>query len=481
MENDISIEEYLHGKSILVTGSTGYLAKIFVEKVLRIQPEVKRIYLLIRAPSEVTAAQRLETDVVSKDLFRILRDVHGDSFGSFISLKVIPIAGNTAHVNIGVDDSCVREKLFNELDVIVHSAATTSFDERYDIALSTNTFGAKNVLEFSKKCVKLGMLLHVSTAFVGGEKEGLILERPFGMGEALHGTSTIDIYKERTLVETKLKELEDNGATNEGKAVFMKELGLQRARSFGWPNTYSFTKAMAEMLLGNLKDQVPLVIVRPSVVTSTYVEPFPGWIENTRTIDAVIIPYALGKMKCFLGDPDGILDMIPGDMVVNAMLKILSTHFLRSSQHSIYHLCSSLRNPTTISNLVAWSYLYFSDHPLVGKDGNVIKVPRLLLNIHYKVPLQVFYILNFALCHLYNAKYKKLNKQYHYAKTVALLYKPYTTFKGRFDDSSSEWFRACTSKGDPKEKLYYPYVEDIKWESYFMTVHIPAVIKYLMK
>nr|GFC47455.1 jojoba acyl CoA reductase-related male sterility protein [Tanacetum cinerariifolium] len=44
-----SILNFLDQKTILVTGATGYLAKIFVEKILRVQPHVKKLYLLVRA------------------------------------------------------------------------------------------------------------------------------------------------------------------------------------------------------------------------------------------------------------------------------------------------------------------------------------------------------------------------------------------------------------------------------------------------
>lgn len=58
---------------------------------------------------------------------------------------------------------------------------------------------------------------------------------------------------------------------------------IGRARKYGWPNAYAFTKAMGEMLLGHMKgDNIPLVIIRPTIVTSTYKEPFPGWLEGVR-------------------------------------------------------------------------------------------------------------------------------------------------------------------------------------------------------
>ena len=55
-----------------------------------------------------------------------------------------------------------------------------------------------------------------------------------------------------------------------------------RAKMYGWPNTYVFTKAMGEMMVNDLKDNLPVIIIRPTIVTSTYNEPFPGWIEGIR-------------------------------------------------------------------------------------------------------------------------------------------------------------------------------------------------------
>lgn len=55
-----------------------------------------------------------------------------------------------------------------------------------------------------------------------------------------------------------------------------------RARSFGWPNSYAFTKAMGEMLIGESRGDLPLVIIRPTIIEATLADPFPGWIEGFR-------------------------------------------------------------------------------------------------------------------------------------------------------------------------------------------------------
>ena len=55
-----------------------------------------------------------------------------------------------------------------------------------------------------------------------------------------------------------------------------------RARKYGWPNTYVFTKALGEMVLGHMRGDVPLVIIRPTIITSLYKEPLSGWMEGIR-------------------------------------------------------------------------------------------------------------------------------------------------------------------------------------------------------
>lgn len=55
-----------------------------------------------------------------------------------------------------------------------------------------------------------------------------------------------------------------------------------RANKFGWQDTYVFTKAMGEMMIDSLRGDIPVVIIRPSVIESTYREPFPGWMEGNR-------------------------------------------------------------------------------------------------------------------------------------------------------------------------------------------------------
>ncbi|CAI8616327.1 unnamed protein product, partial [Vicia faba] len=305
--NSGKMQDFLKGKTILVTGATGFLAKVFIEKILRIQPEIQKLYLLLRASNTDLAAHRLQNEVFEIDLFRILRGELGEDFNSFISKKVVAIAGNVAIENFGIED----EKIFEEIDVLIHSAASTKFDERFDISMGVNTKGALHALDFAKNCKKLKAFVHISTAYVCGDgnyEDGFVREKAFEMGESLKGISKLDIHNEMNLLDKKIAELQAMNADSNTMKFALKDYGMERANLHGWPNTYVFTKAMGEMLLMHHKENVSLIIIRPTVVTGTIKDPFPGWIEGLRTIDSVIYKIGQGKLKYFPGDPKTIID-----------------------------------------------------------------------------------------------------------------------------------------------------------------------------
>ncbi|KAL5081509.1 hypothetical protein RYX36_009930, partial [Vicia faba] len=56
------MQHFFKGKTILVTGATGFLAKVFIEKILRIQPDIQKLYILLRASNSDLAAHRLQNE-----------------------------------------------------------------------------------------------------------------------------------------------------------------------------------------------------------------------------------------------------------------------------------------------------------------------------------------------------------------------------------------------------------------------------------
>ncbi|KAJ8767861.1 hypothetical protein K2173_020801 [Erythroxylum novogranatense] len=487
-----SVLQFLENKTILVTGATGFLAKIFLEKILRMQPKVKKIYLLLRAADAKSASQRFQNEVIGKDLFRLLKEKLGANLNSFMSEKTVLVPGDISRDDdLGVEDSNLREVMWNELDVVVNLAATTNFDERYDVALGINTLGAKHVLCFAKKCVKLKSFVHVSTAYVAGEKAGLILETPYQMGETLNGVTGLDIEEEKRLVEEKLDQIQATGAKGEEIKEIMRDMGIDRAKFYGWPNTYVFTKAMGEMLVGQLKEEMPVVIIRPTIVTSTYKEPFPGWAEGARTIDAIAVGYGKGRLTCLLGDANTIIDAIPADMVVNSIIVAMTAHANQPS-YEIYQVGSSVRNPLTYSSLQDFGFRYFSKKPWIGKDGKPVKVRKIrvlssmdsfrrYMAVRYLFFLKGLELANTAFCHYFEGVYSDLNRKIKYVMRLVELYRPYLFFQGVFDDMNTEKLRIAARDNGVETDVFYFDPKCIDWEDYFVNVHIPGVVKYVFK
>ncbi|KAL6841165.1 hypothetical protein ACP4OV_029134 [Aristida adscensionis] len=495
-----TVAGFFKGKSILVTGSTGFLGKLLVERILHVQPDVKKLYLLVRAPDVASAKKRVQTEqkcVIGNDLFNVLREQHGSNFNSFIEEKISPLAGDIISENLGCEGSEI-DGLAEELDIIVNGAATTRFCERYDVALASNALGVLHLLQFAKQCTHIKMFLHVSTAYVGGVQESLLMEKPFKTSETLQEGAYLDIDAEIQLVDNLKFDLKmqasDTSSVSEKEA--MKDLGMKRlestrnkiqTRHFGWSNVYVFTKAMGEMLLGHMRGELPVVIIRPSIVTSTIEDPMPGWIEGIRTIDVIIVGHADQTIPCFISDCNTIVDVIPADMVINAIIVAMAAHWNDKSQ-VIYHVTSSLENPLSIDTIVESMYRCFSMNPYIIKQMGIKRERRLLL-IHryayfiaytflvYKLPLEMFHVVNLLFCGLFSHQYNTLNRNYNRLMHLAKLYAPFAFFKGRFDITNATRLRT-TAGTDFVDAYKYSFdPKSVNWASYFCNVHIPALIK----
>ncbi|KAL6196148.1 hypothetical protein ACLB2K_031763 [Fragaria x ananassa] len=487
-----SILGYLQNKTILITGATGFLGMVFVEKILRVQPNVKKLYLLVRASDTKSATHRMHDEVIGKELFRVLKQKWGTDFDSFISEKVVALPGDVTIENLGVGEPRLMEELCSEIQIIFNSAATTNFDERYDISLAVNTFGTLRVLNFAKKCLKLQMLLHVSTAYVCGERAGLIPEDSSSMDKMIKEMDNIDFETvEKNLVKEKLNELKGQDASEKVVTNTMKDFGIKRARLYGWPNTYVFTKAMGEIFMQRSKDNLPLVIVRPTIVTSTCEEPFPGWIQGFRTIDSVIAGYCKGKLTCLLVDPATVLDMIPVDMLVNSIIVAMVVNSNQSSGNIIYQVGSSSRNPLNFFQMHEFIFQYFTKNPWVNKDGEPVIVTkgtilttmatfRMYMNIRYMLPLKGLKFVNKAFGQYFQDIYVNYSRKLDLVMRLVELYEPYMLFKGIFDVANTEklWRTARESFIDVESFNFDATC--IEWEDYIMHAHIPGLLKHVL-
>src|SRR3569623_3413743 len=85
---DLSIPQFFRGKGVLLTGSTGFLAKAVMEKMLRDLPDIGQIFLLIRHRvkadgSRVEPRERLREEILRNSAFARLREQLGEKFESY--------------------------------------------------------------------------------------------------------------------------------------------------------------------------------------------------------------------------------------------------------------------------------------------------------------------------------------------------------------------------------------------------------------
>eukprot|EP01018_Ginkgo_biloba_P004729 Gb_38744 [translate_table: standard] len=489
-----SIIEFLESKNVLILGATGFVGKVFLEKILRVQPDVGAIFTVIRANDLQSAQEKLHKQVIRTELFKPLRERYEGHYEGFIARKLVPVFGDVASENLGIEES-IREQLWAKIDIVVNIAATTTFYERYDVAMNVNTLGAINVVNFCKRCCKLQVLCHVSTAYVNVGRTGIITEEVHRMGERLSINSVSmapwEIESECNLIRKTLDELKGSSDINSVKEKKerhrMKELGIERARMFGWPNAYVFTKAMGEMVVDEMRENIPTVIIRPSIIESTLAEPIPGWMEGNRMIDPLIIGYGKGQISSFLADPNLIIDVVPVDMVVNGMISSIARHASEPDLF-VYHLASSVANTLYYDIGVDAAYRYFSLHPCTSKNGNVVKVKepyvlksmdsfRRYMMLYYKVPIKLLGMVDILLCGLLRKQYNYLLRKYKFVMNLAELYEPFIFFKGMFDNSNTECLWKELSKEDKK---YFNFdVKCINWKSYTFNVHIPGLMKHV--
>ncbi|CAA3020498.1 Hypothetical predicted protein [Olea europaea subsp. europaea] len=280
------------------------------------------------------------------------------------------------------------------------------------------------------------------------------------------------------MVEERLRGPEAQNATELEIASAMRNVGIDRAKLHGWPNTYVFTKAIGEMLLEKLEENVKLIIVRPTIITSTYKEPFSGWTECLRTLDSIFVAYGKGKLKFFVGDPNSTLDMIHGDMVVNSMLVAMAMHTNQPSHRLIHHIGSSLRNPLKYEDMRWLMYNYLIKNPLLDTGGKPIKVKKgkilettasfhRYIAIRYLPFVQMLKLVNMILCNHFRNLHANARRRIDYPIRLAELFDDTTTENLRTTIRGSEVFNF-----DPK---------CIQWDEYFMNTHFPGITKYALK
>ena len=399
------IRENLAGKRIAITGTTGFLGTALLERLLRTVPDAD-VVLLLRAGRRSTVAQRAHREIFRNDAFDVLRrEVGGNTeFDDMVARRVTVIPGDVGRDGLGLDDD--GRTALAACDIVIHSAATVAFDSPLDGAVEVNLLGPTRIVQTLQSLGVEPHLVAVSTCYVAGNRRGaapeqLLSESPFFLD--LDWRTEVDAARRARAdaeAESRTPEMltrfrkearRELGAagtpllsekTEQRRAQWVKErmvhAGRARATSVGWPDAYAYTKALGERALAESRGNVPVSIVRPSIIESALLEPKPGWIRGFRMAEPVIISYARGLLKEFPGVPEGIVDVIPVDLVVGAVCAVAARGpdpSIPRGAVDVTQVASGSANPLRYRRLVDLVRAWFLEHPLYDPKGQPIVVP----------------------------------------------------------------------------------------------------------
>ncbi|XP_026182864.1 fatty acyl-CoA reductase 1 [Mastacembelus armatus] len=284
-----SVAEYYAGKSVLITGATGFMGKVLVEKLLRSCPEVKALYILVRPKAGQSMQQRV-SDMMKCKLFDRVREDNPD-----FHQKIIAISSELTQPGLAISPEDV-ETLTGCINIVFHCAATIRFDEPLKHALQLNVIATQQLLSLAQQMNHLEAFIHISTAYANCNRKHI--------DEVIYPPPV----EPKKLIES--LEWMDDGIVRD---ITPRLIGDR-------PNTYTYTKALAECVVQQEQHKINIGIIRPSIVGASWQEPFPGWIDNFNGPSGVFIAAGKGILRTMRASNDAVADLIPVDVVINLTL-----------------------------------------------------------------------------------------------------------------------------------------------------------------
>ncbi|XP_044729537.1 fatty acyl-CoA reductase 1-like [Chrysoperla carnea] len=341
------------------------MGKVLVEKLLRTCPGIKKMYLLVRPKKDVKQKERIKS-IIDGPLFELLRTNYPETIS-----KIHIICGDCEQINLGLSDKDA-ELLRKTVTVVFHVAASVRFDDTLKKAVLMNARGTRDVISLAKEMKNLKVLVHISTSYCNTDKKVI---------DEIVYPPQADWRKIIKMAESMDDEL----------------LHIIQPKILDhFPNTYTFTKSLAENIVYEKCDQIPTVIFRPSIVISSYSDPIPGWVDNMNGPVGLILGVGLGIIRTMYCDEDVVADWVPVDVAISAVITSAwyqgCANELKKKECLVINACTSNTKPVSYKSVTTNSLKLTKIYPF----NRVMWYPFVNMttnNICYQLQVFLFHIL----------------------------------------------------------------------------------------
>jgi alcohol-forming fatty acyl-CoA reductase len=490
----------LDGVHIFLTGATGFVGQAVLERLLSSHPG-SRISILVRRKGAAPVENRV-TQLLRKPVFRPWIESVGEAAAREIF---------DARVQVVSGSLTAMPELPDDIDVVIHSASTVSFDPPIDEAFATNVGGARSLYDALLVSRSDPHVVHVSTAYVGGIRKGIHPEKQLAHEvdwriEAEAAQSARQRVEDESREPEALTRFLDAARARSGKAgpqavaaeaeaariawvrSRLVDFGRLRAESLGWTDVYTLTKAFAERVAEELWAGTGhrLSVVRPSIIESALRHPYPGWIDGFKVADPLILAYGRGLLPDFPALPDSVLDIIPVDHVVNALLAAAATD-AEPEAARYFHITSGASNPLPFHVMYENVHEYFTAHPISKGDGEIAaptwrfpgvsKVEHELVKRERQVARVERIVSRLPRGPRTRRRLDEIKARRNDLETLrgyTDLYRAYVQTEIIFADDNARTLAEAVPAGERAESGFD--VSAIDWHDYLQHVHFPAVM-----
>ncbi|XP_017070392.1 putative fatty acyl-CoA reductase CG5065 isoform X3 [Drosophila eugracilis] len=292
MPVDLSpVQEYYKDKTIFITGASGFMGKVLLEKLLYSCHSLKEVIIICRPKRGKAPETRLE-EMFKLPIFQRIKDERPEMLK-----KVTIYQGDVTFDQLGLSGESLKHVTENT-NIVFHLAATLKLEGNLRDAIDMNLLGTRRALNVAKEMKQLEAFIHLSTAFCNCDQEVMyekVYEFPHKPEDLIRLAEWMDVKTLDTITPELLKP---------------------------HPNTYTYSKRLAELLVRDHYESMPVIIARPSIVSPAAYEPLPGWVDNLNGPTGLMIGCGKGVIRSVLVNQKNKAEVIPVDYAINGLIVI---------------------------------------------------------------------------------------------------------------------------------------------------------------